>query len=128
MKIFNLRFHLEQKTPTPGVTEINTYTVPDAQVRLDGRLTGLTFFIKIEGKTFEVTQCEDEHIIFYVPPNAESPEDFILCFQHNPYDGLFNDLHTYLCARNASILSNLWLFSLDYRFVYNQLPLTSILS
>lgn len=114
MRLFNLEFHLQENTPTEGVCEVNAYTVPEAMNEgLEGKLEGLSFYVEISDLIFHVTQGEDFHFICYVPKDAKSMEDYIQCYDSDPYEGTWNNLEEYLNPLTANLLKGVWLYSID---------------
>jgi hypothetical protein len=113
---------MQDSTPTKGVDEINTYSLPQAvsETGLNGVLMGLVFNIQLEGKMFEVTQAEDYHIIYLIPNDASSQEDWELVFDYNPYDGQWSMLGEHLDETNTKLLESLWLYEIDNS--YNYMP------
>jgi hypothetical protein len=116
MKLFNLNITILEEQS--GVEEINTYTVEDCQINpIKGKIVGFQFFVEIEGKIFFLTQTDEQDIIEYIPPDAASPDDWVVCLDNNNYDGCWNELNKYLSPPSIHILSNLTLF----KFINNPL-------
>lgn len=89
--------------------------------RLEGTiLVGIEFHVEIEGKRFEVVQCEDEHLIHYIPAGAKCQDDFILVFQHNAYDEKYDILNHYLSFSSCELLSNLWLYRINNEYLFKK--------
>ena len=111
---------MQDSTPTEGVDDINTYSLPQAvsATGLNGRLMGIVFNVQLEGKIFEVTQAEDYHIIYHVPLKTQSQEDWELVFDHNPYDGQWSELGQHLDDTNTKLLESLWLYEIDNSYHY----------
>lgn len=115
MKIFNFQIIVQEETFEPGVTEFNEVIIGSP---VNGIIEGIHFMAELSGKVLEIIQLVDEHIIYLVPEGCTSKEDFILVFQHNAYDGMFNELNLYFNAEDANTLTNLWLIEIKPEFAH----------
>lgn len=114
MEIFNFKIIVREATPEPGISELNSVIIGEP---VDGVIEGVQFLVRYAGLLFDVAQCPDEHTIFLVPDGAESIEDSILVFQHNPYDEKYDILDRHVSPEEAKVLRDLWLIRIEPEWV-----------
>lgn len=121
MKIFNLKFITKDPTPFDDIHELNAYTLGDAADVGIGKVYGIQFFVTSElERTFFLVQCEDEHLIYFVPEGDNIKfDDYVVIFSHNTYEDKYDIVDRYASFNEAVMLRGLWLYSINNHKRYN---------
>jgi hypothetical protein len=120
MYIFNFKFICKDNTLVDKVQELNTYTFADASQHGLNPVHGIEFFLRTENnRTFYIVQCEDEHLVYFVPDGRITREQYKLVYSHNTYEEVYDRLDHYASFSEVIMLRNLWLYSVDGSNRYN---------